>query len=179
MAHPPSPGDNPVHSPRPQPRQATPAQTQAATTWLLTPQTVHIGPLRVCYRPSPIATYALLSTWWQSILKKLCPDNIWKWIRNWLHVYPSLHLEVGQTPQAQESQWWWTEWLTHLTHKRILNLTWTNAQNPTPRRRSLPCNGRHHPTPAQGASGGATTRNIRVPCADLLPRASVHHDPSP
>jgi hypothetical protein len=105
--------------PRPQPRQATPAQTQAATTWLFTPQTMHIGTLRVCYRPSPIATYALLSTW-QSTLKKLCPDNIGKWIRNWLsHVYPSLHLEVGQTPQAQESQWWWSEWLTHLTHKRI------------------------------------------------------------
>jgi hypothetical protein len=104
--------------PRPQPRQATLAQTQAATTWLLTPQTMHIGPLRVCYRPSPTATYALLSTW-QSTLKKLCPDNIWKWIRNWLHVYPSLHLEVSQTPEAQESQWWWSEWLTHLTHKRI------------------------------------------------------------
>jgi hypothetical protein len=27
--------------------------------------------------------------------------------------------EVGQTPQAQERQWWWSEWLTHLTHKRI------------------------------------------------------------
>jgi hypothetical protein len=52
-------------------------------------------------------------------LKKLCPDNIGKWIRNWLHVYPSLHLEVGQTPQAQESQWWWSEWLTQLTHKRL------------------------------------------------------------
>jgi hypothetical protein len=105
-------------APKPQPRQATPAQNQAATTWLLTPQTVHIGLLSVCYRPSPTATYALLSSW-QSTLKKLCPDNIGKWIRNWLHVYPSLHLEVGQTSQAQESQWWWSEWLTHLTHKRI------------------------------------------------------------
>jgi hypothetical protein len=102
-------------APKPQPRQATPAQNQAATTWLLTPQTVQIGSISICYRPSPIATYALLSSW-QSTLKKLCSDNIGKWIRNLLHVYPSLHLEVGQT---RESHWWWSEWLTHLTHKRI------------------------------------------------------------
>jgi hypothetical protein len=38
-------------APKPQPRQATPAQNQAATTWLLTPQTVHIGPLSIYMLP--------------------------------------------------------------------------------------------------------------------------------
>jgi hypothetical protein len=169
--------------PRPQPRQATPAQTQAASAWLLTPQTMHIGPFRVCFRPSPSATYALLSTW-QSTLKKLCPDNIGKWIRNWLHVYPSLHLEVGQTPQAQESQWWWSEWLTHLTHKRIQS-NLDECPNPhSPEAVSTFLQRRMDAT-------DVITRHLlkelleeqlqetRVLCADPLPRAPVHHDPSP
>ena len=107
------------YAPKLQPLQATPAQSQAATQWLLTPQTVHIGPLRVCYRPSPIATYALLSSW-QSILQKLRPDNISEWIGNWLHLHPSLYLEINQIPLPSESHWWWTDWLTSLTHSRIV-----------------------------------------------------------
>jgi hypothetical protein len=41
----------------------TPEHLHGATAWLLNPQTVHIGRLNVSYRPSPVATYAWLSSW--------------------------------------------------------------------------------------------------------------------
>jgi hypothetical protein len=61
--------------PKAQKVATTPEHLHGATAWLLYPQTVHIGSLSVSYRPSPVATFAWLSSW-QSGLRKLHPDNI-------------------------------------------------------------------------------------------------------
>jgi hypothetical protein len=95
----------------------TPEHLHGATVWLLNPQTVHIGRLSVTYRPSPVATYAWLSSW-QAGLCKLHPDNIHGWIERWLHVYPSLHLEARCT-LAPPVPCWWSQWLTKLVHSRL------------------------------------------------------------
>jgi hypothetical protein len=109
----------PVLLPKAQKVVTTPEHLHGATAWLLNPQTVHIGRLSVSYRPSPVATYAWLSSW-QSGLRKLHPDNIHGgWIGRWLHVYPSFHLEARCTLAPPPVPCWWSQWLTQLVHSRL------------------------------------------------------------
>jgi hypothetical protein len=104
--------------PKAQKVATTPEHLHGATAWLLNPQTVHIGTLSVNYCPSPVATYAWLSSW-QSSLGKLHPDNIHRWIERWLHVYPSLHLEARGTSRPPSATCMWAQWLTQLAHSRL------------------------------------------------------------
>ena len=105
----------------------TPEHLHGATAWLLNPQTAHIGSISVIYRPSPVATYAWLSSW-QSGLRKLHPNNIHEWLGRWLHIYPSLHLETRCTLASPSVPCWWSQWLTQLAHTRLF---YDNEERPS------------------------------------------------
>jgi hypothetical protein len=105
----------------------TPEHLHGATAWLLNPQTAHIGSISVIYRPSPVATYAWLSSW-QSGLGKLHPNNIHEWLGRWLHTYPSLHLETRCTLASPSVPCWWSQWLTQLAHTRLF---YDNEERPS------------------------------------------------
>jgi hypothetical protein len=160
-------------TPLPQPRKVTRAQTNASTQWLLMPLEAVLGPLELCYTPSPIATFALLSSW-QSHLRTLHPDNIRGWIAQWLQTYPSLHIITTCIPQPPPDSGPWSEWLTQLVHTRFLR-----RQDDQPSAPSSVQKISEFLSPRMNLSNETTRRLLRDYLEDLLQSTPTHTTQTP